>query len=266
MDFIARKNYVPFVNDKTLWIKSLNKTPGYEYLLGWDKLMDERSGVDTDEQEKTRHKFSSREKFIQHQLDLHNAHVGAAVAVPGAFGPALPAAGGGGFAGVVVAPVGLGAVNRASAIAQWDAIWTGTRDDPAAQNPYKPTDYYLGAADWNPYNDVNDVDFYGNAKYAVGHANAGQYMPRIVPPYHYQRRWLLANQDYRAVGWRGSPANPIIRRFYAPPAAPAAPAAPGAAPVAPGAAPAPAPAPAPIVAPGGGIVPALPAARLGIFG
>ena len=43
MDFITKSNYnVPFVNDKSLWIKSLNKQPLYDELLGWHELYNQK--------------------------------------------------------------------------------------------------------------------------------------------------------------------------------------------------------------------------------
>ena len=240
MDFISKRaTSVPFVNDKSLWINALERKPGYDYLLGWDELMEQRGKHDTPEQAELRKKYSTREKYIEAELQKNVDARLLAIAAGGPPGIALAL---GGAAAAAVAGALPGAANRGAAIASWNAAWDG--------NPNKVQNYIMGSMNNDPWGVANNRDAYGNIINL-----AGNYEPRTVPPHHYQRRWLAAHPNYRAVGWRGNPNNAIIRRMFVPPAAAAAAAAAG-----PGA-----PPPA-IAAPGGGIVPALPVAGGGIFG
>ena len=66
MDLIYNKNKTPFTVDASLWIKSLQRRPGYENLLGFEDLMNEKGKHDTDAQAEVRRKFVSRDAYIRH--------------------------------------------------------------------------------------------------------------------------------------------------------------------------------------------------------
>lgn len=130
----------------------------------------------------------------------------------------------------------------------WDTYWSVPNPNAPPPNipaENKPPNYITGENNVNAWAAANNRDFTGMR--LVG----GQLQPLVIPPYDNIREWLAAHPNYRAVGFRGNPNNPVIRRMYAPAPAPG----PGAGPPA-------------LVVPGaaGAIVPALPAANVGIYG
>ena len=141
---------------------------------------------------------------------------------------------------------------RGPALADWAALWHG--------NQNIPPNFMMGAVDNQVWDTGPNIDFYGYVR------NAGQYVSQNIPAFYYRRQWLTANPNYRAVGWRNNPNNPIIRRFYPAPGGGAGGGGAGGAGGAGGGGGAVVPAggAGALALPGGGIVPPLPA--VGIYG
>ena len=66
MDLIFNKNKTPFTVDGSLWIKALQKRPGYENLLGFEDLMNERGRYDDEDQAEIRNRFPTRDHYIRY--------------------------------------------------------------------------------------------------------------------------------------------------------------------------------------------------------
>ena len=216
MDYIHSPNKTPFVNDKTLWQLALQRKPGYDDLIGWGDIENQRGKGDTADQAKLRIRYPTRQHYIQDKIDRN-----------------IPATG----------------VNHA---ADWTAAWVGGSN--------VPSNYVMGTVNTNPWRNVGGRDYSGEIVVPAvppvpaipGPAAPGvpaHFQARAVPPYHYQRQWLVDHPNYHVQGFRGNPANVMIRRNpVIPPAAGAGPGAAGVVAVRGGP---------------GGIVPALPA--IGIF-
>ena len=65
MDYIHSPNKTPFVNDKTLWQLALRRKPGYDDLIGWGDIENQRGKNDNEDQAKLRLKYPSRFHYIQ---------------------------------------------------------------------------------------------------------------------------------------------------------------------------------------------------------
>ena len=179
MDFIYSNKKQPFVNDKSLWAKSLNKQPLYDELLGWHELYNQKGKTDTDQQALIRLNWDTRERWARNAVE--NGHH-----------PDL-----------------------ATARGAWNAIWNAHPHPPSnymmgavAMEPWAPQN---GIDYWGE----TIIPAVPGVAAALGvpavPAIPARFQARDIEPNHKAALWLRENTDFRVTGWQGSPNKPIVK-------------------------------------------------------